>query len=82
MTIQPFLNQPPVRLCCSQRHWDAVCPDGRVMCQLCFERVTQDELWVDEHGDKWDVCVACKDYEDMSMEERSEFLRVNSATPW
>lgn len=81
MSTQPFLNEPPARLCCSQRHWGVVCPDGRVMCSHCFERVTQEELWIDEHGDKWDVCVGCKEYEDMTMEERSEFLRDHPHNP-
>jgi hypothetical protein len=36
--------EPPVRLCCSQRHWGSICPDGKVMCQLCFERFEVKDL--------------------------------------
>ncbi len=54
-TLNP---EAPVRLCCGQRHWGAVCPDGLVMCCLCFERVTQDKLNVND-GKKEDVCLEC-----------------------
>ena len=27
-------GQPPVRLCCGQRHWGVQCPDGLVMLKL------------------------------------------------
>jgi hypothetical protein len=50
---------PPVRLCCGQRHYGVVCPDGKVMCCSCFERVTLGELSVDENGTRVDVCVPC-----------------------
>ena len=33
-----------VRLCCGQRHSGTVCPDGMVMCCICFERVSQQQL--------------------------------------
>lgn len=49
----------PVRLCCGQRHWGAVCPDGKVMCCICFERVSQDNLNVLANGKKEDVCKSC-----------------------
>ena len=49
----------PVRLCCGQRHRGAVCPDGKVMCCICFERVSQDDLRVLPDGKKEDVCKAC-----------------------
>lgn len=35
---------------------------GRVvakMCCLCFEMIVLDDLYVDEHGDRWDMCCAC-----------------------
>ena len=53
----------PVRLCCGQRHWGAVCPDGKVMCCICFERVSQDDLRVLPNGKKEDVCKACHEME-------------------
>lgn len=49
----------PVRLCCGQRHWGAICPDGRVMCCVCYGRFSPDELYVDAHKDRWDVCLGC-----------------------
>ena len=33
-----------VRLCCGQRHSGTVCPDGMVVCCICFERVSQQQL--------------------------------------
>ena len=48
----------PVRLCCLQRHFGPVCPDGLVMCALCFDRVLQDDLAV-EDGATMDVCRSC-----------------------
>lgn len=54
------MNQAPVRLCCGQRHNGSVCPDGKVMCCICFERFKEDDLSFDpEDGKKWDVCKAC-----------------------
>jgi len=53
------VDSPPTRLCCGKQHWGPVCPDGRVMCCICFNRFTQDELYVDEAGDKWDECKEC-----------------------
>lgn len=52
------LLRPPVRSCCGQRHRGPVCPDGKVMCQLCFERVPTDQLAVQD-GNLVDVCVVC-----------------------
>lgn len=31
-------------------------PDGRVMCCICFEYRTVDELFTDAAGVTWDVC--------------------------
>ena len=53
------VSELPVRLCCGQRHAGPVCPDGKVMCTLCFERVEQDGLYVDNDGVRWDVCKEC-----------------------
>ena len=49
----------PVRLCCGRRHFGPVCPDGHVMCCLCFDRFTIDQLAVDDDGARVDVCQAC-----------------------
>lgn len=50
----------PVRLCCGQPHYGALCPDGLVMCCICFSRVPVEELAVDEKdGLRWDICASC-----------------------
>lgn len=47
----------PVRLCCGQRHFGVQCPDGLVMCCICFKRVTVDHLLQDpEEPYKLDIC--------------------------
>lgn len=54
------MDEPPVRLCCMQRHYGAQCPDGLVMCCVCFERVPVDQLEVDPaDGRRWDRCTRC-----------------------
>ena len=53
------VTSAPVRLCCGHRHYGAQCPDGLVMCILCFERVPVSELHVTEDGRPEDVCKAC-----------------------
>lgn len=56
-----------------QRHSGVVCPDGKVMCCHCFERISQDDLWTDpEDGRKVDVCKPCKTREDEMMRRRQE----------
>lgn len=57
----------PVRPCCGQRHWGPQCPDGLVMCCICFERVTLDELHQTCTGELEDVCLRCA-----RQEEREE----------
>jgi hypothetical protein len=32
----------------------------KTMCQLCFGGFWKNELWMDAHGDYWDVCKQCK----------------------
>lgn len=49
----------PVRLCCGQSHWGPVCPDGLVMCCICFSRFEKSDLYVDAAGDRWDECREC-----------------------
>lgn len=49
---------PPVRLCCGQAHYGTICPDGLVMCCLCFNRFPVEELAVDD-GYFTDVCQLC-----------------------
>lgn len=56
--------EAPVRLCCGQRHVGVVCPDGLVMCCLCFKRFAPDELSLNERGQLQDVCRACAEAEE------------------
>lgn len=51
--------QIPFRLCCGHQHLGSICPDGKVMCCLCFTRVSQDNLNVLPNGKKEDVCKSC-----------------------
>jgi hypothetical protein len=48
----------PVRLCCMKRHFGAQCADGRVMCCMCFDTFTVEEL-ATENGTPIDVCKEC-----------------------
>ena len=57
--IRGRMDGGPVRLCCGQRHSGARCPDGLVMCCLCFERVPVDRLHHDHDGTPVDVCRPC-----------------------
>lgn len=56
-------ERPPVRLCCGQRHWDAICPDGLVMCALCFDRFEIKDLHVTPDGNVENVCNRCSEME-------------------
>jgi hypothetical protein len=54
------LVSAPHRLCCGQPHYGPQCPDGLVMCCVCFGRFPVDELTVDpSDGKPWDVCRGC-----------------------
>ena len=52
------MSEAPVRLCCGQRHYGARCPDGTVMCCVCFDKFTDDQLSTDD-GVLTDVCLSC-----------------------
>lgn len=49
----------PFRLCCGQQHLGPECPDGKVMCCLCFDRVSKEELHKDKDGCLENVCLKC-----------------------
>lgn len=51
-------DQPPVRMCCMRRHYGPICPDGKIMCCLCFDRVDASEAGVID-GERVDVCQPC-----------------------
>lgn len=54
----------PTRLCCGEKHLGPQCPDGKVMCILCFQLVELDMLSTDEEtGQKCDVCEICEKIE-------------------
>ncbi len=53
------MDKIPVRLCCGQRHWTMQCPDGKVMCCICFSRFKLDELHIDGDGQREDICEPC-----------------------
>jgi hypothetical protein len=60
----PETGDYPVRLCCGRRHGGVQCPDGLVMCCLCFGRFPVEELAVDPtSGQKEDVCSRCAESE-------------------
>lgn len=42
--------------------WDVV--NNRLICQICCEWVLFVDLYVDSHGDTWDICKPCGDLED------------------
>ena len=48
----------PIRLCCFQRHWSIQCSDGLVLCCLCLERVTPNQLNIID-GQPENVCRPC-----------------------
>jgi hypothetical protein len=54
------MDIPPHRLCCGQPHFGAVCPDGKVMCCVCFGRFPVNQLFIDPaDGRPVDVCTSC-----------------------
>lgn len=56
-------GEGPVRLCCGQRHYGVTCPDGLVMCCICFDRVSADRLNATEDGTLEDACRSCAERE-------------------
>lgn len=66
----------PVRPCCGQRHWTTQCPDGKVMCCLCFSRFEVEELHIDGDGQREDVCEPCARHETEVMENIAKGMCV------
>jgi hypothetical protein len=54
-----MVDHTPLRLCCGERHYGPMCPDGLIMCCICFYRVSLGELSEDETGAPIDVCKPC-----------------------
>lgn len=67
-----MLAEPPIRLCCFQRHTGVVCPDGKVMCCLCFDRFEVAELFVEADGDTYDVCRPCGEVDAAAVVRKRE----------
>lgn len=65
-------TEAPVRLCCFERHYGVQCPDGKVMCELCFDRFEVSDLNVTEDGNPENVCKPCHEH-DMTMFRRKQF---------
>lgn len=63
----PKQAEPPVRICCGKRHGGVQCPDGKVMCCLCFERFLVTELATEEDGIPTNVCKPCQRIEEVGM---------------
>lgn len=63
-----IMTEIPVRLCCGQRHTGSVCPDGKVMCCICFELFEVEDLNTAASGIKEDVCIKCAEIEKHSYE--------------
>lgn len=61
------LPEPPVRLCCGERHYGVQCNDGKVMCCLCFDRFEVWELSVLPSGAPVDVCQPCAVSEEQAL---------------
>jgi hypothetical protein len=59
------------RLCCGRQHNGPVCPDGLVMCCICFTRAAPEDLYTDPEGSRWDICVSCADAEQRHHQEES-----------
>ena len=58
----------PFRLCCGQQHWGPQCPDGLVMCCMCFDRFPLGELYLDPvDGKMVDVCQDCHDKDEAAF---------------
>lgn len=56
--------KPPTRVCCGQPHYGSVCPDGKVMCCVCFARLPIDQLHVLPDGHREDICQSCAEHEE------------------
>ena len=67
------MNEPnpgPIRLCCGQRHWTVACPDGLVLCGMCFHRKPIEEMNVLPDGARENVCVLCAEDERRRIEAK------------
>jgi len=63
-------NLIPVRICCGQRHLGVQCPDGLVLCALCYSRVPTSQLNKTSDGQLENVCQTCAAEEQRILAER------------
>jgi hypothetical protein len=52
--------------------WSAMAGPGKFMCQLCFESHPIERAWLDEAGDRWDVCQPCRGFELEAIRRRGK----------
>jgi hypothetical protein len=57
------MDEAPIRVCCFQRHFGVVCPDGLIMCQLCFARFPKEQLNKLPDGTYENICSHCAEQE-------------------
>lgn len=50
----------PFRSCCGKQHAGHVCPDGLIMCHLCFERFLPEHI---DMSGYYPACVFCREEE-------------------
>lgn len=67
-------SKGPFRLCCGKQHYGPICPDGRVMCCLCFDVVEQSQLNKTADGKLEDVCKSCVEKE---MQRKKNYERTH-----
>ncbi len=71
----------PIRLCCGQRHWEVQCPDGAVMCCICFMKFGVESLSVLPDGSKTDVCKTCAEQEERTRRMLEENKKIKLIVP-
>lgn len=62
---------------------------GHKMCCICFEYIPYDDLWVDQDGQKWDMCkmdasydIICKSLRESGY-TRDQIIQIFlDLTPW
>lgn len=61
--MRPEDPNAPVKLCCGKRHFGPMCPDGKVLCCMCWCKFDVADLNVTEDGKPEDVCRGCAENE-------------------
>jgi hypothetical protein len=58
--------KPPIRFA------DMARAAGLVMCCLCFDAKSPEQMWTDRNGDTWDVCQECQAIEEQAIARMAE----------